>query len=46
MPLADILIDATTRHKYLTFMDGYAGYYQIKIEEKDRYKTAFDVLDH
>jgi hypothetical protein len=29
MPVADLLVDATTGHKVISFMDGNAGYNQI-----------------
>jgi len=41
MPIADMLVDATTRHKVISFMDGNAGYNQIFMTEEDIHKTAF-----
>ncbi|KAM1677870.1 hypothetical protein ACFXTN_034651 [Malus domestica] len=41
MLISDLLIDATTNHAILSFMDGHAGYNQIFITEADVYKTAF-----
>ena len=40
-PRIDQLIDSTTGHKLLTFMDTFSGYNQIKMSEKDHEKTAF-----
>ena len=44
MPIADILIDTTANNGILTFMDGYSGYNQIYLAEKDIHKIAFDCL--
>nr|CBG76432.1 OO_Ba0013J05-OO_Ba0033A15.19 [Oryza officinalis] len=41
MPLADLLVDATSGHKIISFMDGNAGYNQIFMAEEDIHKTAF-----
>ena len=41
MPIADILVDAATRHKVINFMDGNARYNQIFMAEEDIHKTAF-----
>ena len=41
MPVADQLVDATSGHKILSFMDGNAGYNQIFMAEEDIHKTAF-----
>ncbi|KAL1337299.1 hypothetical protein AAHE18_10G129500 [Arachis hypogaea] len=41
MPIVDMLIDSTTGHEMLNFMDGYSGYNQIYIVEEDVSKTAF-----
>jgi hypothetical protein len=41
MPVADMLVDATARHKVISFMDGNAGYNQIFMAEEDISKTTF-----
>ena len=41
IPIADMLVDAATRHKIISFMDGYAGYNQIFMAEEDIAKIAF-----
>ena len=41
LPKIDQLIDSTTRHKLLTFMDTFSRYNQIKMSEEDQEKTAF-----
>jgi hypothetical protein len=46
MPIADVLIDAATRHKFISFMDGIAGYSQIFMAEEDIAKTAFRCPGH
>ena len=33
MPVADLLVDATSCHKIISFMDGNAGYNQIFMAE-------------
>jgi hypothetical protein len=35
MPVADLLVDATTGHKVISFMDGNTGYNQIFIVVED-----------
>ena len=37
----DQLVDSTTRHKLLTFMNTFLGYNQIKMAKEDQKKTAF-----
>ena len=37
----DTLVDSTTRHELLSFMDAFSGYNQIKIKEEDQKKTSF-----
>ena len=37
----NVLIDSTTRHQLLSFMDAFSGYYQIKLDEADQEKTSF-----
>jgi ribonuclease HI len=46
MPMADLSIDAVAKHKVLSFMDGNAGYNQIKIAPEDIHKTAFRCPGH
>nr|XP_016506893.1 PREDICTED: uncharacterized protein LOC107824606 [Nicotiana tabacum] len=41
LPHIDQLIDATTGHELLSFLDAYSGYNQILMEEKDQEKTTF-----
>lgn len=41
LPHIDILVDNTANHALLSFMDGYAGYNQVKMAEKDMEKTTF-----
>ena len=41
MPVADMLIDAASRHELVLTLDGFTGYHQIRIAEDDRSKTAF-----
>ena len=41
LPRIDQLVDSTTGHKLLTFMDTFSGYNQIKMAEEDQEKTAF-----
>nr|AAN64467.1 putative gag-pol polyprotein [Oryza sativa Japonica Group]ABF97062.1 retrotransposon protein, putative, unclassified [Oryza sativa Japonica Group] len=41
MPVANQLVDAASRNKILSFMDGNAGYNQIFMAEEDIHKTAF-----
>ena len=35
LPRIDQLVDSTTGHKLLTFMDTFSGYNQIKMAKKD-----------
>ena len=37
----DTLVDSTTKHQLLSFMDAFSGYNQIKMEEADQEKTSF-----
>ncbi|KAM1283668.1 hypothetical protein ACFX13_027331 [Malus domestica] len=46
MPMADLSIDAVAKHKVLSFMDGNAGYNQIKMAQEDIHKTAFRCPGH
>ena len=41
LPRIDTLVDSTTKHELLSFMDAFSGYNQIKMEEKDQEKTSF-----
>ena len=44
LPLIDVLVDNTTGHALLSFMDGFSGYNQIKMAPKDMKKTSFITL--
>jgi len=46
MPVADLLVDATARHRIISFMDGNAGYNQIFMAEEDIPKTVFRCPGH
>ena len=35
------LVDSTTGHKLLSFMDAFSGYSQMKMDEVDQEKTSF-----
>ncbi|KAL0409614.1 UNVERIFIED_CONTAM: Transposon Tf2-12 polyprotein [Sesamum radiatum] len=41
LPIIELMVDATTRHEALSFMDGSSGYNQIRISSKDEECTAF-----
>ena len=41
MPVADVMVDSAAGNGILSFMDGYSGYNQIFVAEKDVHKTAF-----
>ena len=41
LPRIDQLVDSTTRHKLLSFMDAFSGYNQILMDEDDQEKTSF-----
>ena len=41
LPWIDTLVDSTTRHQFLSFMDTFSGYNQIKMEEANQEKTSF-----
>ena len=41
MPIANMLIDAASGHRMISFLDGNAGYNQILMAEEDTSKTAF-----
>jgi len=46
MLVADVLVDAASGHKIISFMDGNAGYNQIFTAEEDISKTAFKSPGH
>ena len=46
MPIADLLIDASLRYKYMSYMDGYVGYHQLRITPEDVLKQPSDVQNH
>ena len=37
----DLLIDSSVGHKMFSFMDGFSGYYQIKMAPRDATKIVF-----
>ena len=37
----DILVDSTTRHQLLSFMDAFSSYNQIKLDKADQEKNSF-----
>ena len=37
----DILVDSTTRHRLLSFMDAFFKYNQIELDKADQEKTSF-----
>ena len=41
MPRIDQLVDLTTRHKLLSFMDAFSEYNQILMDEDDQKNTSF-----
>ena len=41
LPHIDMLVDSTTRHAMLSFMDGFSSYNQIMMAPEDREKTSF-----
>ena len=41
LPRVDTLVNSTTRHQLLSFMDTFYGYNQIKLNEADQEKTSF-----
>ena len=41
LPRIDTLVDSTTRHQLLSFMNAFSGYNQIKMDEVDQEKTSF-----
>ena len=43
LPHIDVLVDNTTRSSFMSFMDGFLGYNQIKMAPKDMIKTTFTI---
>ena len=41
LPRIDTLVDSTTRHELLSFIDAFSGYNQIKMNEEDQERTSF-----
>ena len=41
LPMIDQLVDSTASHKFLTFIDAFSRYNQIKMAEEYQEKTAF-----
>ena len=41
LPHIDAMIDATTGHEMLSFMDAFSGYHQIELHLEDQEKTSF-----
>ena len=41
LPRINQLVDSTTGHKLLSFMDAFSGYNQIKMDEANQEKTSF-----
>ena len=41
LPRIDLIVDATTDHELLIFMDAFSGYNQISIDPDDQEKTSF-----
>ena len=46
MPMADLLVDAASGYRIISFMDGNAWYNQISMAEEDISKTAFKCPGH
>ncbi|PKI60856.1 hypothetical protein CRG98_018729 [Punica granatum] len=44
LPHIDVLVDNTARHAQFSFMDGFSGYNQIRMAEKDKLKTTFTTM--
>ncbi|GFZ19275.1 hypothetical protein Acr_27g0010140 [Actinidia rufa] len=40
-PKIDLIVDATSKHELLSFMDAFSGYHQIKMYPPDIEKTSF-----
>ena len=41
LPIIEIMVDATTGHEALSFMDGSSGYNQIRMAPENEELTAF-----
>ena len=41
LPRIDLIVDATTGHKLLSFMNAFSGYNQISMDPDDQEKTSF-----
>ncbi|GFS41652.1 hypothetical protein Acr_00g0075570 [Actinidia rufa] len=41
LPKIDLIVDATSKHELLSFMDAFSGYHQIKMYPPDTEKTSF-----
>lgn len=41
LPRIDVIVDVTTGHRMLSFMDAYSGYNQIRMYPTDEEKTSF-----
>ena len=41
LPRIDQLVDSTSGHKLLSFMDAFSGYNQIRMDDADQEKTSF-----
>jgi hypothetical protein len=41
LPRIDLLVDSTSGHQLLSFMDAFSGYNQIQMAEEDQEKTSF-----
>ena len=41
LPVTEIIVDHTSSYEVFSFMDGYSGYNQIKMDEEDQKHTAF-----
>jgi hypothetical protein len=45
LPQIDLLVDSTSRHGLLSFMDAFFGYNRIHMDEQDQEKMSF-ITDH
>lgn len=41
MPRIDTLVDSTSKHELLSFMDAFLGYNQIRMHMTNQEKTSF-----
>ena len=41
LPRVNVLVDSTTRHQLLSFIDAFSGYNQIRMHEDDQEKNSF-----